>query len=182
MPPKIDFRQHKSGKKSTVPYCNMYYTFITFLSSAAEKRYGCLGDTARPRMQLMCPVSVSFSPSDAPAETFARSHTLIVRSADPVTNHSFPGSNATARTHPRCPDTTAASFHGACHLGRGAEGAARRDTTSWLVAPVPAEPPTEAELGLKRTRLPPPSAEEPPGPRLLDFCLKNEMKWSEIRY
>jgi hypothetical protein len=29
--------------------------------------------------------------------------TLIVRSAEPVQNHSLPGSNAIDRTHPKCP-------------------------------------------------------------------------------
>ena len=46
-------------------------------------------------------------------------HTLIVRSAEPVTNHSLVGSMAMARTQPRWPDTTRISFHGACHSGFG---------------------------------------------------------------
>ena len=41
----------------------------------------------------MCPVSVSLS------WPLARSQTLIVRSADPVTNHSLLLSNARLRTH-----------------------------------------------------------------------------------
>lgn len=41
--------------------------------------------------------------------------TLIVRSTDPVTNHSLEGSKATARTHPKCPETTALNSQLACH-------------------------------------------------------------------
>lgn len=109
----------------------------------------------------MCPVSVSFRAPSAPTEAFARSHTLIVRSADPVTNHSFPGSKAIARTHPRCAETTAPSFQGACHSGLGADGADRRDTTSWFASPLPSSPPTAPELGLKSTRLPVDADEDP---------------------
>ncbi len=43
----------------------------------------------------------------------------MVRSADPVTNHSFDGSNAIDLTHPMCPEITALSSQGACHFGEG---------------------------------------------------------------
>jgi hypothetical protein len=61
----------------------------------------------------MCPVRVSLS------SPLARSQTLMVRSAEPVTNHSFPGSKARLRTQPRCPAQTRYIFHGACQTGRG---------------------------------------------------------------
>lgn len=48
----------------------------------------------------------------------------------PVANHSLPGSTATQRTQPRCPDITLNSFHGACHLGRGMVGALRGAATN----------------------------------------------------
>jgi hypothetical protein len=48
----------------------------------------------------MCPVKVSFS---CP---LARSQILIVRSAEPVANHSFDGSTVTERTQPMCPEIT----------------------------------------------------------------------------
>jgi hypothetical protein len=72
------------------------------------------------RTVFTCPVRVTFSVPDA------RSHTLMVRSADPVTNHSLPGSTAAHRTHPRCPEMTRISFQGACHLGLGTLAAVRR--------------------------------------------------------
>lgn len=49
-----------------------------------------------------------------------------MRSAEPVTNQSFVGSTATARTQPRWPEMTRLSFHGACHLGLGTSVARRR--------------------------------------------------------
>ena len=75
--------------------------------------YGCLSLTASPVTCSMCPVKVSFSPPDA------KSHTLIVLSADPVTNHELAGSKQIERTQPICPETTRYSFQGACHSGRG---------------------------------------------------------------
>ena len=48
----------------------------------------------------------------------------------PVANHSFAGSNATLRTHPRCPETTLASFHGGCHAGTGTLAGTRRTGTA----------------------------------------------------
>jgi hypothetical protein len=51
--------------------------------------------------------------------------TLIVRSAEPVTNHSFEGSNAIDRTHPICPEITALSSQGACQRGVGTRTLAR---------------------------------------------------------
>lgn len=47
----------------------------------------------------------------------ARSQSLIVLSAEPVQNHSFPGSNAIVLTQPRCPAMTYLSFQGACQVG-----------------------------------------------------------------
>ena len=61
----------------------------TCLSSPAEKRYGCLVETASPRTVETWPVRESLSLPEA------RSHILITRSAAPVTNHSLPGSTAT---------------------------------------------------------------------------------------
>jgi hypothetical protein len=46
-------------------------------------------------------------------------------SAEPVANHSLPGSTATQRTHPKWPDITRYNFHGACHFGFGMVGARR---------------------------------------------------------
>jgi hypothetical protein len=43
----------------------------------------------------------------------------MVRSAAPVTNHSFPGSTAIERIQPSCPAMTFFSVHGACHVGTG---------------------------------------------------------------
>ena len=51
---------------------------------------------------------------------------LMVRSADPVANHSLVGSTAIARTHPRCPEITRIIFHGACHSGLGTLAAIER--------------------------------------------------------
>ena len=48
--------------------------------------------------------------------------TLIVLSEDPVANHSFEGSKAIERTQPRCPEMTALSSQGACHVGLGTAG------------------------------------------------------------
>eukprot|EP00955_Chlamydomonas_euryale_P101055 365321-Chlamydomonas_euryale.AAC.22 len=75
----------------------------------------------------MCPVSVSRSCA------VARSQILIVRSADPVANHSLPGSTATLRTQPKWPDTTRYSLHGACHAGRGHLEPRRRLTAAELL-------------------------------------------------
>lgn len=110
---------------------------MTFLSSPAENMYVVRGETARPRIALMCPVSVSLRPPSAPAPHLARSQTFIVRSAPPVTNHSLAGSNAQHRTHPRCPLTTLASFQGACHAGTGTFFGARRKGTTDLDPPTP---------------------------------------------
>jgi hypothetical protein len=41
---------------------------LTILSSPAEKRYGCRGETAKPRIQFKWPVSVSFSVPDAKSQ------------------------------------------------------------------------------------------------------------------
>src|SRR5436190_21974327 len=84
---------------------------LTILSSPQEKRYGCRGETARPRTVEMCPVRVSRRFPDA------RSQILIVLSPAPLANHSLPGSTVRALTQPRCPDITRISFHGACHSG-----------------------------------------------------------------
>lgn len=56
-------------------------------------------------------------------------------SAEPVANHSFPGSTATQRTHPKWPDITRYNFHGACHFGFGMAGA-RRGIMLCTVLPV----------------------------------------------
>lgn len=55
--------------------------------------YGCLGLTAKPVTCSICPINVNFNVPDAV------SHIFIVLSADPVTNHSLPGSKAMDRTH-----------------------------------------------------------------------------------
>lgn len=60
--------------------------------------------------------------------------TLMVRSADPVQNHSLAGSTATERTQPRWPDTTRYSFQGACHTGRGQREPSRRLMAAELCA------------------------------------------------
>lgn len=52
--------------------------------------------------------------------------TLMVRSAEPVTNQSLVGSTATVRTQPRWPAMTRLSFQGACHFGVGTCAARRR--------------------------------------------------------
>src|SRR5258708_6658295 len=41
----------------------------------------------------------------------------MTRSPAPVANHLFPGSTATLRTHPKCPEMTRTSFHGAWYSG-----------------------------------------------------------------
>jgi hypothetical protein len=74
----------------------------------------------------MCPVSVSLS---CP---LARSQSLMVRSDDPVANHSLEGSKATLRTHPRWPEMTRYMRQGACHAGRGHLLPRRRDTAALL--------------------------------------------------
>jgi len=50
---------------------------------------------------------------------FKMTVTLMTLSAEPVANHSLPGSTATQRTHPKWPDITRYNFHGACHFGFG---------------------------------------------------------------
>ena len=86
---------------------------ITFLSSPQLNMYGKLSEIASPVTCSMWPVRVNFSAPDAV------SHTFIVRSPEPVTNHSLPGSNAMLRTHPRWPAMVRYTCHGACHLGLG---------------------------------------------------------------
>mmetsp|Transcript_10937 Transcript_10937/g.26270 ORF Transcript_10937/g.26270 Transcript_10937/m.26270 type:complete len:230 (-) Transcript_10937:160-849(-) len=90
--------------------------------------YGCLSLMAIPRTGLMWPVSVSLSSPDARSQTFS------VLSPAPVTNHSFPGSTQTQRTHPRCPEITRISFHGACQSGLGIIGPPlpARTVKAWL--------------------------------------------------
>ena len=53
------------------------------------------------------------------ATAACHARTLIVRSAEPVTNHSLVGSTAMHRTQPRWPEITRIIFHGACHSGFG---------------------------------------------------------------
>ena len=77
-----------------------------------------------PRTVLMWPVSVSLS------VPLARSQILTVRSAAPEANHWLPGSKASARTQPWWPEMTRCSFHGACQLGCGTLGGARRSATA----------------------------------------------------
>src|ERR1700733_6133627 len=86
---------------------------LTILSSPHENRYGCRGETARPRTVDMWPVSVSRKLPEA------KPHILIVLSPAPLANHSLPGSTARALTQPKCPEITRMSFHGACHSGLG---------------------------------------------------------------
>mmetsp|Transcript_17015 Transcript_17015/g.50786 ORF Transcript_17015/g.50786 Transcript_17015/m.50786 type:complete len:223 (+) Transcript_17015:1232-1900(+) len=110
-------------------YCRMTLLYsrsqhLTSLSREPENMYGCLADTASPVTCSMWPVRVSFS---CP---LAVSHTLMVRSAEPVTNHSFPWSNAIDRTHPKWPLMTRYSFHGACQAGRGHLEGMRRATAA----------------------------------------------------
>jgi hypothetical protein len=62
---------------------------------------------------------VNLSASGAPTLAFARSHNLIVLSADPEANISLVGSIAILRTQPKCDDNTVASFQGACQVGVG---------------------------------------------------------------
>jgi hypothetical protein len=74
-------------------------------------------------------------------------HTLITRSAAPVTNHSLPGSTSTQRTQPKCPLMTykkyhynednfsrflltRINFHGACHCGLGITDTGFFDTSA----------------------------------------------------
>lgn len=85
-------------------------------------------------MALMCPVRVSLSPPSAPAQHLARSHTLMVLSAEPVTNHSLDASKAIDLTQPRCPEMTADSSQGACQAGSGTLGGSLRGMTClcWL--------------------------------------------------
>ena len=52
-------------------------------------KYGCLGDTTNPLTVDTCPVKDNLSFPEA------RSQILITRSAEPVQNHSLPGSTAT---------------------------------------------------------------------------------------
>ena len=49
---------------------------MTILSSPAENKYGCLGETASPLTALICPVKVNFKPPSEPAQTFAKSQIL----------------------------------------------------------------------------------------------------------
>ena len=61
-------------------------TFLVQASRALSLQIGLLACSMWPvRVSFSCPV--------------ARSQIFIVRSADPVTNHSLPGSTATERTH-----------------------------------------------------------------------------------
>ena len=66
-------------------------------SSEAETTRRPLGRTATSRTLLACPRSV-VTKFQVPA---VGCHTLIVRSAAPVTNQSLVGSTAMQRTHPR---------------------------------------------------------------------------------
>mmetsp|Transcript_73 Transcript_73/g.274 ORF Transcript_73/g.274 Transcript_73/m.274 type:complete len:297 (-) Transcript_73:12-902(-) len=108
---------------------------MTFLSSPAENMYVVRGEMAMPRIALMWPVRVRRRPPSAPAAHFARSQTLMVRSAAPVTNHSLFGSKAQHRTQPRWPETTDCSFQGACHVGSGTFAGARRRGTMRRLEP-----------------------------------------------
>ena len=81
------------------------------LSSPHENRYGCRDDTAKPRTVEMWPVNESLSSPDA------KSQILMTRSPAPVANHLLPGSTATLRTQPRCPEITRMSFHGGWYVG-----------------------------------------------------------------
>jgi hypothetical protein len=84
--------------------------------------YGRRAETASAVTCSMCPVSVSLS------VPLAVSQILMVRSPEPVANHSLPGSKATERTQPACPEMTRYARQGACHSGRGQRAAARRAT------------------------------------------------------
>ena len=119
---------------------------MTILSSPQEKRYGWRGDTASPRTVEMCPVSVRRRLPEA------RSQIFTVRSPAPVQNHWFPGSTASARTQPRCPEITRMSFQGGCQIGLICWAAALFLRTRLLpgnslcAVPAPAPPPTPAPL------------------------------------
>ena len=63
----------------------------------------------------------------------AKSQIFIVRSAEPVMNHSLPGSTATERTHPKWPLMTRINFHGACHFGFPGRGGGRRSATAVVI-------------------------------------------------
>ena len=55
--------------------------------------------------------------SESRSSPDARFQILMTRSPAPVANHLFPGSTATLRTHPKCPEMTRTSFHGAWYVG-----------------------------------------------------------------
>jgi len=55
--------------------------------------------------------------SDRRSSPDARFQILMTRSPAPVANHLFPGSTATLRTHPKWPEITRTSFHGAWYVG-----------------------------------------------------------------
>lgn len=106
---------------------------FTDLSSPQEKRYGERADTTTPRTVCEWPVSVSFRFPDARSQIYSSpppADTLIVRSAEPVTNHSLLTSIDTQRTQPRWPAITRASFQGACHSGTGAFSSRVRRTSA----------------------------------------------------
>mmetsp|Transcript_22014 Transcript_22014/g.74034 ORF Transcript_22014/g.74034 Transcript_22014/m.74034 type:complete len:388 (+) Transcript_22014:235-1398(+) len=147
---------------------------LTILSSPAEKRYGCRSEMQRPRMVEMCPVSVSLS------LPVASSQILMVRSLEPVANHSLVGSTAIARTQPRWPEMTRMSFHGGCQSGFGRGFAARRPMSKFLLAggartsapsldPAAGSGPAAAPAG--STCVPPPASTPPDGATLdWPFC------------
>ncbi len=82
---------------------------------------------ATPRTVCEWPVRVSFKLPEA------RSHTLMVRSALPVANHSLLTSIAIQRTHPKWPAITRDNFHGACHSGTGTFWSRAFNTRAFVV-------------------------------------------------
>ena len=95
-------------------YCltTLFYSksqHLTCLSSPAEKRYGCLSETARRLTVLIWPVRVTLS------WPVTKSQNFIVLSLLPETKNLLRGSIAKHRTQPLCPAMTVFSFQGACH-------------------------------------------------------------------
>lgn len=119
-PVAITFNDGWRARAKTPLKCPWYYLttlfcsksqHFTYLSSPAEKRYGCLSETASLLTVLIWPVKVTLS---CPV---ARSQNLMVLSLLPETKKRFNGSIARHRTQPLWPAITVFSFQGACHFG-----------------------------------------------------------------
>ena len=89
-----NFRQNTPDKWPWYCLITLLYSksqHFTILSSPQENIYGWRGEMARPRTAFMWPVRVSFKASGAATEAFAKSQTLMVLSADPVTKNCWRG-------------------------------------------------------------------------------------------